>query len=162
LLLPVALAGSVENWDAAAADGVAVNAFATIEPLVWLLAPPIEPPVVPVLPVVPEPDVPLPEEPDPDVPELPAIVASVWLIEISWSSEFSETIWLTICVGSTGEVGSWFCSSVTSRFRNVLSRLDEDVPNAPLDELLLVELVAAFTVEATWPNTGAAIAGIIP
>jgi len=31
---------------------------------------------------------------------------SVWLMEMSWSSWFSETIWLTIWVGSTGCVGS--------------------------------------------------------
>ena len=36
----------------------------------------------------------------------PVIEASVSLIEMSWSSWLSETIWLTICVGSTGCVGS--------------------------------------------------------
>ena len=39
-------------------------------------------------------------EPVPDMP------CSTELIEINWSSEFSETICVTICVGSTGEVGS--------------------------------------------------------
>ena len=39
-------------------------------------------------------------------------------------------------MGSTGDVGSWFCSSVTSRFRNVVSRLEDDKLDEPLDELL--------------------------
>jgi len=45
-----------------------------------------------------------------DVPvvldEVPAIPLSVWLMDISWSSWFRDTIWPTISVGSTGDVGS--------------------------------------------------------
>ena len=44
------------------------------------------------------------------VPELlddePVRPLSVWLMEISWSNWFRDTIWPTIAVGSTGEVGS--------------------------------------------------------
>ena len=43
-----------------------------------------------------------------EVPELavPDMLSSVWLIDINWSNWFSETIWPTIWVGSTGDVGS--------------------------------------------------------
>jgi hypothetical protein len=63
----------------------------------------------------------------------PDMLLSVWLIEISWSSWFSDTICPTISVGSTGDVGSWFCNSVTSRFRNVSCKLVDEVA-----ELLLL------------------------
>jgi hypothetical protein len=60
------------------------------------------------------------------VPEEPVVpddrfvmLLSVWLIDMSWSSWLRDTIWPTISVGSTGAVGSWFCNSVTNRFKKV-------------------------------------------
>jgi len=47
------------------------------------------------------------------------MLLNVWLIDISWSSWLRDTICPTISVGSTGAVGSWFCNSVTSRFKKV-------------------------------------------
>jgi hypothetical protein len=62
----------------------------------------------------------------------------------------SEHIWLTISVGSTGCVGSWFCSSVTRRFRKVLSRSFDDNPEGLLDEPVdeFVELAAVVALPA--------------
>jgi hypothetical protein len=90
------------------------------------------------------------------------IVPSVWLIEISWSNWFSETIWPTIAVGSTGEVGSWFCSSVTSRFRNVVCRLLDEVAEAlsvlePLELFVVARGATAFDAIC-----GAATLGVNP
>lgn len=90
-----------------------------------------------------------------------ARLESVWLIEISWSSWFNETICPTIAVGSTGDVGSWFCNSVTRRLRNVVCRLLAEVAEeALLDELL--ELDAAFGELAAPAVCGAAILGVNP
>ena len=66
-------------------------------------------------------------------------------------------------MGSTGAVGSWFCNSVASRFRNVLSRLVDESPPV-LVELLPVPVVlfvvaAGFAVCAC---KGAVINGLIP
>jgi hypothetical protein len=82
-------------------------------------------------------------------------------MEMSWSSWFKETIWLTISVGSTGEVGSWFCNSVTSRFRNVLCRSVDEVP----DELLefdepVLPVAAVALAPCAW--IGALIMGLNP
>jgi hypothetical protein len=68
---------------------------------------------------------------------VPDMLLNVWLIEISWSNWFSDTICPTIAVGSTGAVGSWFCNSVTSRFRNVSCKLVADVAEELLDVLLV-------------------------
>jgi hypothetical protein len=101
----------------------------------------------------------------PDVPG--ARLESVWLMLMSWSNWFSETICPTISVGSTGEVGSWFCNSVTSRLRKVSCRLVDDVALELLDELLdepLVPLVllAALGATALFVCTGAEISGVNP
>jgi hypothetical protein len=93
------------------------------------------------------------------------MLVSVWLIDINWSSWLSDTIWPTISVGSTGEVGSWFCNSVTSRFRNVSCRLVEDCPSPLLEEELLLEfddVVFAVAEFALCPITGALIFGVMP
>ncbi len=103
-----------------------------------------------------------------ELPELPgARLESVWLMLMSWSNWLSETIWPTISVGSTGEVGSWFCNSVTSRFRNVSCRLVDEVALELLDVLLdepLVPLVlpAARGETAVCACTGAEISGVNP
>ena len=55
----------------------------------------------------------------------PKAVESVWLMSISCCSWFIENIWLTIVVGSIGEVGSWDCNSVTSNWMKVCSALFE-------------------------------------
>jgi hypothetical protein len=90
-----------------------------------------------------------------------ARLESVWLIEISWSSWLSDTICPTISVGSTGDVGSWFCSSVTSRFKNVSCRLAADVAVELLDELLL-EVLDVVGALAELESSGAAIFGVNP
>ena len=102
------------------------------------------------------------EEVELDPVTLPgARLERVWLIEISWSSWFNETICPTIAVGSTGDVGSWFCSSVTRRFRNVVCRLLAEVADEVLlDELL--ELDAVFGELAAPAVCGAAILGVNP
>jgi hypothetical protein len=90
---------------------------------------------------------------------------SVWLMEISWSSWFSDTIWLTISVGSTGCVGSWFCNSVTRRLRNVVCRSLAEVPFELLLEPLelLVPLVPAVAFAlAVCPCSGALTNGLNP
>jgi hypothetical protein len=58
---------------------------------------------------------------------------------MSWSNWFSEIIWPTIAVESTGAVGSWFCNSCARRFRNVVS-------NPPLELLLEVEVPVLVAV----------------
>jgi hypothetical protein len=73
---------------------------------------------------------------DPVVPVLSPVM--VWLMLMSWSSWFSEIIWPTISVESTGAVGSWFCNSVDSRLRKVLPKAVTEVP---------LELVLALVVE---------------
>jgi hypothetical protein len=70
-------------------------------------------------------------------------VESVWLMLMSWSSEFREIICPTIAVESTGAVGSWFCNSLTSKLRNV-----ELVLEPPRAELELVEEVVELVAFA--------------
>jgi hypothetical protein len=71
-----------------------------------------------------------------------------------------ETIWLTIVVGSTGEVGSWFFISVTRRLINVVCRLPAEVPVPLLDELL--EVLPDVAALALGECTGAKIEGVTP
>jgi hypothetical protein len=86
---------------------------------------------------------------------------SVWLIEMSWSNWFSDTNCPTIAVGSTGAVGSWFCNSVTSKFRKVSWRLVDESPVGAVEVLLDVfaEPVTAFALADV---TGPVIAGVNP
>jgi hypothetical protein len=110
---------------------------------------------------------------DCDELELPEVLGtmldSVWLMLMSWSNWLSETIWPTISVGSTGEVGSWFCSSVTSRLRKVSCRLVDEVALElfeALDGLLVLVVLpvplAALGATATLDCTGAEISGVNP
>ena len=76
-----------------------------------------------------------------------------------------DNIWPTMVVGSIGEVGSCACNSVTSRFRNVCCRLDEDVLDEPLEpEEPDVPLVLAIgrAEFALCPATGAVTVGMKP
>jgi hypothetical protein len=70
---------------------------------------------------------------------------STWLMLINWSSWFSEIICPTIAVESMGAVGSWFCNSLTRRFRNVVPAVVPSRPPVEVVEVLdVVFAVAAF------------------
>ena len=66
---------------------------------------------------------------------------------MSW---FSDIIWPTICVGSTGEVGSWHCSSVHNSCKKVVSMLPEPLALLELLELVveLLEVLGIWVVTA--------------
>jgi hypothetical protein len=68
-----------------------------------------------------------------------------------------------MAVGSTGDVGSWFCNSVTSKFRNVLCRLLDEVAVAPFVPLELpLELLVALGDTAFEASCGAGVLGVNP
>lgn len=71
---------------------------------------------------------------------LPRSVLNVWLILTSCSRLLTCTSWLTYWVGSTLVVGSWFCSSVTSRVKKSLAVIVAALALA----LELLELLVLF------------------